>query len=164
LVAFSEELGSAIEIESLSFQVFSGSKVHLGGLQIYLGLTNLTELGKNFEANYTSGTKTLVYNHGDMWLNAGSPGEWFTIDLDNSYWYNGTDNLIIEFGWPSGDEAIYVWGWTGDVNRSVYGLYGETTGSVSKESILMRLNGTLALEAATFGAIKATLGSGSADR
>jgi len=159
LVAYSDELGSAIEIRSLSFQIFSGAKVHLDGLQIYLGLTEAAELGKEFDSNYISGTKTLVYDHNDLWLNAGSPGEWFTIDLDNSFWYNGSDNLIIEFRWPGGDESIYVWGWTDDVNRSVYGLYGDTTGTASHESILMRLNGTLALDASTFGAIKATLGT-----
>jgi len=158
-VAYSDELGSAIEISSLSFQTFSGPKVHFSGLQIYLGLTNAVELRTEFDSNYISGTKTLVYDHSDLWLNSGSPGEWFTIDLDNSFWYNGSDNLIIDFCWPEGSESIYVWGWIGDVNRSVYGLYSGTTGvAASHESILMKLNGTLSLDASTFGAIKATLG------
>lgn len=158
MVAFSDELGSAIEIHSLSFQIFSGTKVHLDALQIYMGLTDATELQTEFDSNYISGTKTLVYDHSDLWLNAGAPGEWLTIDLDNSFWYNGSDNLIMEFDWPGGSESIYVWGWVGQVNRSVAGMYGNTAGDASWESLLMRLNGTLALESTTFGAIKATLG------
>jgi hypothetical protein len=159
LVAFSDELGSAIEIQSLSLQIFSGTRVHLDALQIYLGHTDAAELQPEFDSNYISGTKTLVYDHSDLWLTAGAPGEWLTIDLDNSFWYNGSDNLIIEFDWPGGSESIYVWGWVGQVNRSVAGAYDDTEGFVSWESIKMRLNGTLALEPITFGAIKATLGT-----
>ena len=158
LVAYSDELGSAIEIESLSFQINSGSRVNLGTLEIYLGHTDLAELGEEFEANYIAGTKTLVYDHSPEQLNAGAPGEWLTIQLDQSFWYNGTDNLVIEIDWPSGDNAIYVWGWIDNVNRSLAGTYENATGNLSWESLLMRLNGTLSLEPVTFGAIKATLG------
>ncbi len=158
MVAYSEELGSAIEIESISLKVASGTKVHLDALQIYLGHTDRIELEEEFEGNYIGGTKTLVYDHSDLWLYAGAPGEWFTIQLDESFWYNGSDNLIIEFDWPGGENAIYVWGWISDVNRSLYGEYGNPVGTQTWESLLVRLNGSLSLEPTTFGAIKSTLG------
>ena len=82
-----------------------------------------------------------------------------TIELEESFWYNGSDNLLIEFDWPGGENAIYVWGWVdNDVNRSLNGEYGNSTGEQSWESLLLRFNGTLSLEPATFGSIKATLG------
>ncbi len=153
-------MGSAIEIESISFKVQTGEKVHLDELQIFLGHTSLEELGTEFEDNYLAGTKTMVYDHSDVWLYSPGPGEWMTIELDEPFWYNGSDNLLVEFDWPNGENAIYVWGWVdNDVNRSLNGEYGNPTGDQSWESLLLRFNGSLSLEPATFGSIKATLGT-----
>lgn len=157
MVAYSKELGSPIKIESISLKIEHGEEVVLGGLDIYLGHTTRSTLEADFNANYKSGTKDHVYKHDNVTL-TGTSGEWFTIKLDHPFAYNGSDNLIIEFAWPSGDEAIYVWGWFDEVNRSVNAEFDDTSGEVSGESLYMRLNGSLSLEPATFGSIKATLG------
>lgn len=158
LVAYSEELGASIEIDSISVKVQSGEIVRLDALDIYLGHSDLAEPGVEFDANYISGTKTHVYDHDNVTL-TGVAGEWLTIPLDQSFYYNGSDNLIIEFAWPSGEDAIYAWGWIDTKNRSVYGEFDVSSGTVTDESLLMRLNGSpYALSPATFGSIKATLG------
>ncbi len=152
-------MGSAIEIESISFKVVSGEKVFLEEFQIYLGHSSLDELEPEFDDNYISGTKTRVFNQSDVWLYSPGPGEWMTIELEDSFWYNGSDNLLVDFAWPSGESAIYVMGWSdSDVDRSVNGEYDNPIGTQSPESLLLRFNGTLSLEPATFGSIKATLG------
>lgn len=143
----------------MSFMVASGTKVHFDQLLIHVGYSNLSVLGEDFQANYIPGSRTPVYDHSDVWISCGPPGEWFSIQLDEPFWYNGVDNLIIDFSWPAGDQAIYVMGWTAPVNRAVSGAFNAATGTASGESLLMHLNGSLSLEPNTFGGIKATLGS-----
>ncbi len=148
------EIGSAILIESISFEpVDPTSSVFFNEFTIYLGPCSSDELGTDFEANYLPGIKTEVFNRTDWTLDA-SPG-WFTIEFDTPYWYSGSGNLIIDFEWPDGEHEIYNFNWDTGSNRALYADYGEPTGTNMTDIPHMLLNGTLALDQNTFGAIKA---------
>ena len=147
------EIGSAILIESISFDpVNPTSTVFFDEFTIHLGLCGSDELGIDFEANYTTGSKTVVFNRTD-WTLAAAP-DWFSIELDTPFWYSGSGNLIIDFEWPDGVDEIYNYNWDTGSNRSLYADYGMPTGTNMTDIPHMLLNGTLSLNQSTFGRIK----------
>jgi len=152
------ELGDAIEIESLSWNRFpSGDPMAtFNDCKIYMGLCSSNELGTTFDDNYISGTRTLVLSSSSFATTPVGPNEWFDTVLDTPYWYNGTDNLIIEVEWSSGSGSLYSWNWNGGSNRSLIGVYGQSTGlELSTNVPNLRFNGTLSLTNSTFARIKA---------
>ena len=130
-------------------------KVHLKGFKIYMGLCASDELGKEFEQNYIPGSKQLVFSMDDGWIYSNGVAEWFDLQLDTPFWYNGTDNLLIDFAWTWGDVDIYVYAWDSGSQRSMYAPAGSATGYTDSTVIHMSLQGTLGLESSTFAHIKA---------
>jgi hypothetical protein len=154
VVALEGEIGSSIEITSISWQPTTPAElVNFDELTIYMGLCSTDELGTVFEDNYIPGTKVQVYNATNVNLAAGSG--WFSIDLDPAFFYPGTDNLIIDIEWPNGTGQIYTFNWYAGTNRTLYAAYGESTGTQMQDLSHLLLNGNLALGQSTFGAIKA---------
>ena len=85
-------------------------------------------------------------------------GERAAIVLDEPYWYNGQDNLIIEVEWAGGSGSFYTYKWDTGSARCVVGAYpGVTSGSVQNSMSQLMLTGTLELGTATFGAVKTVL-------
>ena len=89
---FSEEIGMAGYIQSISFRKVLSTSSFERRLTIYLKHTDLVEppLGMNWipvteDDQYFYGTVTFP----------GQESEWFTIELDEPFMYNGTDNLLI---------------------------------------------------------------------
>lgn len=159
MVAISDSLDSAIEVNSISFLVASGDRVMLDHLDIFMGYSELDDLGMNFDDNYVPGSKTLVFEDDNLIIDSPGSGQWLTLDLDVPFWYSGQQNLVLEFRWPGGSQEIDIWGWYPTANHTVFAPdWQASQGTPMMESLLFRLNGTLALEANTFGAIKATLG------
>ncbi len=155
----SDDIGTAMDITSLSWHVQYGTEVTLDGLQIFMGTCANDELTEVFDDNFISGTRIKVYDRSTVTLTSSGPGSWLEVPLDRTFWYNGDDNLLMEFSWSSGSNSIYVWGWDPGLNQTLFGSYGASSGDLEKVSLHMRLNGALDLTATTFGAIKATLGN-----
>ncbi len=157
LVVLHGEIDTPIEISSIEWvrHTSGDAAVHLKNFNIYMGYCSSDELGKDFEANYISGSKKLVYSSPDVWIKANGPGEWFNLELTNSFNYNGQDNLIIDFVWEWGEEEIYVYAWDSGANRMVYGGASSSTGNLDKKVLHMKLTGTIGLHSSTFAEIKA---------
>jgi len=154
----SDSLGGAMEISSIAFLTETGSVASFSRFVIHMGITDMTELSETFENNWMTGTKTSVYDHTDVTFNSPGVNQWMVIDLDTPFWYNGEDNLVMEFSWPSGSDVVMIWAWITEGGSSLFAGWEEPTGDLMQECLVMRLEGTLSLTADTFGAIKATLG------
>jgi hypothetical protein len=157
-----EELGQAITIESISLRrtpQSGASSVTLDTLAIYIGYSSVPSLGNNFDGNYQAGTRSLVFWEEDVTVSAPLPDEWFQIDLEDPFFYNGTGNLIIEYSWPSGSGAVYNWNWSDDIERSLTGEWEAVTGFTTQDCPHILLSGDLSLHGSTFGEVKAILGT-----
>lgn len=159
VVVLDSDIGSALTIDQLSWMRSVGGEAMgtFNDFKIYMGLCASDQLTTDYMANYITGTRYLVLSSSQYVNGTPSPNEWFDVVLDTPYWYNGQDNLLIEVEWSSGSGSLYTWQWNGGGARSVIGGYGQSIGSYT-ESVVphLMLNGTLALEQTTFGAIKAS--------
>jgi hypothetical protein len=150
-------------IESVSWQRTSegdgDSTASFPAFELYLGLTDREYLGTEFEENYIPGTRTLVYASDPLEVSA-DPGSWCAIDLQDPFWYNGDDNLILELCWLGGTGSFHTYKWNSPgVPRSLKApTPGGPTGFLSSEMSELMLDGTVALTPATFGELKVVLG------
>ncbi len=151
-----EEIGTAIEIQSISLMrtVQGETEVLLDTLVIYIGYSDLDQLGTVFDDNYRPGTMTEVFWEENFTVHAPDPNSWFAVDLEVPFFYDGSGNLIIEYCWPAGSGAVYNYHW--DVPaRSLTAGWGSSSGFTSDDCPHLLLTGTLNLEHFTFGALKA---------
>ena len=154
------EIGDGINIESLGWKrtPIGDPSGTFYNFKIYMGYTENDELGENFNNNYSS-SRIEVFNRSNFTI-SGNPEEWVTLDLDTHFFYNGTDNLIIEYEWSSAtSESFYIYHWSTGSNRAVRGDYGSSTGVLSQDIQHMQLIGSLSLDSETFARIKVELGN-----
>ena len=150
-------------IESIEFQRSdfgdSIATASLDHFEIFMGHYDEDYLSTSFDGNYLAGTRYLVYSS-DPWAGSAGVNEMIQFDLDTPFWYNGADNLVIEITWSWGEQGDHfiTWGWD-DFGRSLFGYYGSPSGTYEDKVPYLVLNGTMALEPATFGGIKAFFGS-----
>lgn len=156
----SGEIGNAMDISSIRWHKhpLTSSDAEDEGFTIYMGLCASDQLSAgSFEGNYISGTKTLVYSTDLLFLDMAD--EWAEIVLDESYWYSGTDNLIIEIQWDnvSHDNSYYNHEWLAGDDRCIY---SQAFPDILSYGFLphMILVGTLHLDNSTFAGIKVELG------
>jgi hypothetical protein len=155
------EVGQAMTIQSVSLMrtIQAGAtSVTLDTLAIYMGICSGDELGTGFDSNYEPGTEQLVFWQEDCTITAPEPNQWFQIDLDTPFYYDGTGHLIIEYAWPSGSGAVYNWNWTASEARSLTGEWNSATGFTTNDCPHLLLTFTESLDSSTFGAIKSLLG------
>ncbi len=154
------EIGNSIEIQSISLMrtPAGGTSVTLDTLAIYIGYSKGGELGTNFDGNYQPGTKQLVFWEENCTINAPEPIQWFSIDLENPFNYNGIGNLIIEYTWPDGHDEVFNYNWTGTLKRSLTGGWASSTGFTTQDCPHILLSGNLSLQSETFGFIKSLFG------
>lgn len=129
------------------------------GFTINMGLCSSDQLSLgSFDENYIGGTKTLVYSN-DL-LVVSKADEWPEIELDTPFFYNGTDNLIIEISWDNEthDNTYNVHEWFAGTNRCILSA---NHSDIESYPFLphMKLSGYLALENSTFASIKVELGN-----
>lgn len=161
MIAKADEIGDAIEISSIGWHRGTGGTptASFNNFNIYLGYCPEDMLGTNFMDNYTEGSRVLV-KHSASIIVAEGTDDWFTIDLDDPFWYNGEGNLILEVEWDSGSGSVhnYFFETTGYPMRLKAAESGAETGFLSSSRCQFMLIGTAALESDTFGAIKVILG------
>ncbi len=157
-VVLASEMGDAMTIDSFSWKRCPGGDPQgtFYDMKIYMGLCSSDELGSTFDDNYISGTRIEVMSASPYTSQTVGINEWFEFVFDTPFWYNGQDNLLIELEWSDGAGSLYTWHWNAGTNRSIYGLYGESTSLVQQSTAPnLRLNGTLSLTNSTFARIKA---------
>jgi len=159
LVVLSEEMDGAMEIDAIALKRHPSSQpqANFQQLTISMGLCETDTLSENYEDNYIPGTKTTVLDASGFTVNAPAGDEWFYVNLEEPYWYNGEDNLILEFEWPGGSGSLYVYHWFTGENRAVNGGYGSGSGYLEGNIPHMLLSGTLSFDQMTFGRIKTIL-------
>lgn len=164
LVVLADEIGDAITISSLAWQrAPSGSdQGHYYDVEVRMGLCASDQLVSTFADNWITGTETLVYSADTLDLAAGS-NEWEPIILDEPYWYNGEDNLLIDIQWASANTSysFYTWRWETGAIRSVRATnLSSPTGIISTQMSELMISGALVLDQLTFGGIKSLFGGG----
>ena len=161
MIAQADEIGDAIEISSIGWHRGPGgtATASFNNFNIYLGYCPEDMLGTNFMDNYIEGSRVLVKHSGNITVAQGTD-EWFTIDLDTPFFYNGEGNLILEVEWDSGSGSVhnYFFDTAGYPMRLKATESGAKTGDLSSLRCQFMLIGTSALESSTFGAIKVILG------
>jgi len=152
-----EEMGDAIEISALYLKAHpaSGTSVTLDTLLVCIGQYDSEDLGTTFADNYIPGTMDTVLWQENCTLTSPGPNEWFEVPLDNGYWYDGDDGLVLEIAWPAGEDAIYNWNWTTTAMRQLLAGWNVPTGTLGMDVPHILLEGTLAFDSATFGSVKA---------
>jgi hypothetical protein len=113
-----DEIGEAVNIENVAWH-YNGNSAWVEDVVVYMGHTTLDEFGtypswiplEELTQVWSGGFTALDFDH------------WVTIDLDEIFAYNGTDNLVIAFdanteGYSSSLDEFY--GTTTDLNRSIY--------------------------------------------
>ena len=128
------------------------------GFSIYMGLCSSDQLStSSYDGNYISGTKTLVYSNNHLVVDMAD--EWAEITLDDSYWYNGTDNLIIEIQWEnaSHSNSYFVHEWLAGDNRCIFTQLTPDTNSYEYLPHMIFV-GAASLENSTFAGIKVEVG------
>lgn len=127
--------------------------------EILLCETDVTFLTTNFEANYSGGTPTAVFELDTLsidWSNS-SP-DWNGFNLDTPYPYSGSENLIVEFRYL-GDDGHSVNARAASLpsgDRCLSGPHpSSSTGSFMSFLTSMRIHfNPQNLERSTFGSVK----------
>ncbi len=154
------DIGTAFEISSIKWHKNPQTSTDAlnEDFRLYLGRCESDQLNTgSFDGNYASGTKTLVFSS-DL-LVVDMADDWAEIVLDDPYWYDGTDNLIIEIEWANEtqDNSYYNHEWYAGNDRCVY---SQGSPDIVSYGFLpqMILVGSLSLDNSTFAGIKIELG------
>jgi hypothetical protein len=156
VVVLDEEIGGATTIDGLSWQKspYGATTGTFNQFRIYMGYCASDELGTVFDANYISGTKTMVHYASSVTLSA-APEGWDTINLNTPFEYDGSENLIIEIQWTGGTGSFYEYVFDGGPNRCLKAsTASSTTGIILSRLFMVELEWPTAFERDTFGSIK----------
>jgi len=109
---------------------------------VSLGHTTFGQLanGSTFGDNFTEGDATEVMNTSAYVVASSNAGEWIEINLDNSFYYNGTNNLIFDISIESGGEDLYWMENNGYPGASLYGAPLDVTGIQMTYKYLIRFD------------------------
>jgi hypothetical protein len=167
VVVLDEEIGIDLNIWEIGWQVHPAAQpsAEFAGFKVYLGYCDSDQLGAVFDDNYVPGSKVLVYDSASQ-VCSGSPGEWFSIELQTPFSYvQSMGNLIVETQWeaPVDHQSFYTWAWDTGTIRAVAntaaGAPSAPSGSLSSAMSSLMITGQgMTLEQSTFGAVK-VLGS-----
>ena len=104
------------------------------GAKIYFCHTSRSALSTTFADNYSGNTPTLMLSRSALSMNW-TMGQWNEIPLDETFAYNGTDNLLIEIQWTSSGSSLLA-GATGPASQNaLLGTYGASSGSTYYRSV-----------------------------
>lgn len=158
-----EELGQPFCISNITYvSCCPESNSYVYDFQMSMAHVDIQQLSEVFEENYEPGTLQQVFFTDSLYLCNGYENE-LTIELDNPFYYNGVDNLLIDIYYPDGYCYSQVYNWEAGPSRALcrYSLPsggGGPTGDLFGHLPYMIIEGELELAGMTFGGIKAILG------
>jgi hypothetical protein len=85
------------------FSAETGTSGKFYKFRIYLCHTNRFDLAPPFAGNYDGRTPALVYAADPVTVDM-SKRDWFGFDVNPSFAYNGSDNLLVEVRWEGDDD------------------------------------------------------------
>lgn len=92
------EVGASGRISALRFRYFSNlaSEVTCPNTTVRLGHTSLAALTASFAGNVDRSSLHTAIDNATVTVPAGNAGNWFSVALATPFYYNGTDNLVVE--------------------------------------------------------------------
>jgi hypothetical protein len=162
VVVHQEDIGFPCTIESITYVRPNGGYGWAGGFSMKMAHVSIDELSETFADNFTPGTLEEVAFIDSLPLYGGA-GSQLTIQFDQPFYYNGTDNLLIDIHYPDGMVEAGVYNWTAGPARNVCSIFPpggspDPSGDLSNMVPYMILECEMALGACTFGHIKIILG------
>jgi hypothetical protein len=159
VIALASEMDGPMTIGEISWQragSYGSETGHYYGFRLYMGVAADSELTNTFADNYVHGTRTLVYSTAAQQMTA-LPDQWMSILLDTPYYYNGTEDLVIELEWVGGSNMFYTYLWDTGTNRGLMNKsdVGSPIGELYTTMSELMFAPASALEERTFGSIKA---------
>lgn len=157
-----EEIVHPFTINSVTYTRAGGAYGWAGEFSIKMAHVTIDELSETFTYNYEPGSLQEVVFIDSLPL-YGEPGSTLTIEFDEPFWYNGTDNLLIDIYYPQGMVEAAVYNWEAGLSRCLVDMF-PPSGSSSAEGELcsklpyMVFEGEMSLAGITFGGIKIVLG------
>jgi hypothetical protein len=130
-----EYLADPVEGDIVGLSLHSGDTPNLSGEyydnDIYVGYTDLDQLTSNFDGNYGSRTRDLVFSADSLDLDWTYYAWQNFIDFDTRWYYDGASNFIVEFTYDGDDNDAgnYARGWSppgGGLVLDAYGKHAET--------------------------------------
>ncbi|OVE76777.1 hypothetical protein BVX97_00585 [bacterium E08(2017)] len=97
------------------------------GVKIYFCHTSRSTLSNTFTDNYDGNTPTLMLDRSSFTMNW-TASAWNAIALDNTFLFNGSDNLLIEIQWTSSADSLLA-GASSLAGNCMLGTIGSSTGS-----------------------------------
>jgi len=161
-VVLQEDIGCAFTINSITYTRVAGAYGWAGDFSIKMAHVTIDELSSTFTDNYEPGSLQEVVFIDSLPL-SGDFGSTLTIEFNEPFWYNGTDNLLIDIYYPLGTVEAAVYNWEAGPSRCLLNMF-LPSGSPSAEGELysklpyMVLEGEMSLAGMTFGGIKVILG------
>ena len=104
------------------------------GAKIYFCHTSRSALSTTFADNYSGNTPTLMLSRSALSMNW-TMGQWNEIPLDETFAYNGTDNLLIEIQWTSSGSSLLAGATSPASQNALLGTYGASSGSTYYRSV-----------------------------
>lgn len=148
------EIGGSGLIRSIRLHLYNGTegKVTCPNVTIKMGHTNLSALTTTFANNVETGQGSEINVLGNKTLSiprsTDGNSHWFDIPLDTPFYYNGVDNLVVDFEIPnkcSGEITSYIVSSGNRVARSIatdtqtgVAEYDPDTAIVSNTLVLMQ--------------------------
>ncbi|MCK5560962.1 MAG: hypothetical protein KAJ51_10230, partial [Thermoplasmata archaeon] len=117
-------IGKAGIIDKIYFMRNDNNYGSYENFTVFLVNSNVTSLSTFFNSNYGSGTPVEVLHNVTRFF-SGKAGEWFEIDVDDIFYYNNQDNLLVEIRWEYTNATSNI--------RTKYrstSLYGDYYGTV----------------------------------
>ena len=106
MIYTSSEVGEAKEITALSFNYFSNNLTNKNNCVIYLGTTTDSAINMSYgNPQFLPASQLHIVYEGPISCVYG----WNTIELDRSFYYNGTDNLVVAIDDNSGISLFSQW-------------------------------------------------------
>lgn len=161
----SDELSNkAMSIQSISVRATaaSNSEGSYENFVLLIGHTSLSSLTATFDDNWaTSGTE--VFTDENLEITGLSGEQWITFELNESFPYDGSSNLLMEMAWngpefPPTGGSIYTWCWIDSSNRTVTsGDASSSMGTPGTVCQVLKIDYTeQALDQMTFAGIKSS--------
>ena len=150
------EFEESVVISSITFDPVAGTgnEVTFYELSVDMGYCSNEGLAPNYDSNYTSGSKTRVFETtSPVTILASAP----TIVFDTPFHYDPAQgNLIIDVVWPDGEGEIYTYNFPTAEISSISGAYDLPEGNPFTDMSHLYINYALSLNQSTFAGLKAS--------
>ena len=153
-IVLGSEIAQPMTINRIGFKAsFSGDGTSYD-IQIHAGITDFQAVVPVFDENYISGSRQLVFQADSIVLSA-QAGDWFFVEFDEPFFYDGQHNLVLEFESENDNYDLYTFAWQTNESRTLVSYGGSASGDEVNVCNHMILSDDVQnLHACTWGSVK----------